>query len=116
MTLSVTFNARTDFPKVVPVLVTTPPRWDLKRTGALARELGTRTKVVDAGPWYIARDERIAVEVFQGSNRSGSAGATSTVRPETAPTGHPIATRLSPSRRTGSPLTGLRTPMPRSAR
>ncbi len=52
MTLSVTFNARTDFPKVVPVLGTIPPRWDLKRAGALARELGTRTKVVDAGPRF----------------------------------------------------------------
>ncbi len=68
MTLSVNFNARIDFPKVVPVLGTIPPEWDLERAGSLARTLGTRAKVVDAGPWYIARDERLAVEVYQGSN------------------------------------------------
>ena len=68
MTLSIKFDARADFPKVVPVLGTIPPKWDLKRAGSLARSLGARTDVIDAGAWYIARSERVAVEVYQGSN------------------------------------------------
>lgn len=68
MTMSVRLTARIEMPELVPVLNTKAPRWDRKRAGGLAAALGVSADAVDAGPWYIARDDRQVVEVYQGSN------------------------------------------------
>ena len=88
MTLSIKLNATPDLPSSVPVMTAIAPEWTGQSAADLAAELDVSGDVNDAGLWYVVRDDRSTVEIYQASHSSGTRGTISTARRGTAWTVH----------------------------
>lgn len=68
MTLSIKLNATPDLPSSVPVMSAIAPDWNTQRAADLAARLDVSGDVDDAGLWYVVRDDRATVEIYQASH------------------------------------------------
>ncbi len=60
-----------DFPHVaaeLPLYATVPPAWNAERVGELSARLGVRGDAKDEGVWFVVRDGKSTLEIYQASH------------------------------------------------
>jgi len=68
MSIEISFPDLPTVPDVVTLQAPVFPEWEVDIVAELARAHEIDAEVVDAGPWFVARGERAALEVYQATH------------------------------------------------
>jgi len=67
MSVKINFPEPPRVPAELPVYAAVPPAWDAERVAEFGAQIGVRGDVADAGVWFVLKDGKSTLEVYQAS-------------------------------------------------
>ena len=67
MSVKINFPEPPRVPAELPVYAAVPPAWDAERVAEFGAQIGVRGDVTDAGVWFVLKDGKSTLEVYQAS-------------------------------------------------